>query len=151
MKKRIALVLFMAVLLLITVVGGVSGRNGHVGANRDKILGHGMVGNLAVYNETSLSAVWFTNPDCQNDIAINKVTIIRGDGTLIYEGPYVRMPEPGEGDYQVISVIKPHEIRIFLLARYMWTGAGDSTNPTAPNNRTPGAEPMALPWAVYTV
>jgi hypothetical protein len=153
MKNRIALIIVVVVVALAFVGGSVYSKGDHSKEQGDKIIHHGMVGSLITdgIDESLSSIVWFTNPDCENDITINSVSIIKGDGTLIYEGPYVMMPAPGTGDYQVVNIIKPHEIRAFVLARYMWTGAGEPANPTDPNNWMSEEEATALPWAVYTV
>lgn len=145
--------MLVVVLVLVFVGGSVYGIGAHSNSRGEKIIGHGMVGTLTTneINEPYYSMVWFSNPDCENDIAINKVSIIRMDGTVIYEGPYVRMPAPGAGDYEIVNVIKPHELRVFVLNRYMWTGAGDPANPTDPNNWMSEEEALALPWADYTV
>ena len=151
MKKRIALIMLVVVLALVLVGGSVYGIGAHSKVQGEKIIGHGMLGHLEAgggIDESLSSIVWFTNPDCENDIAIKRVAIIRGDGTLIYEGPYV---VPGADAYQVVNIIKPHEVRAFALARYMWTGAGDPLDPTDTDNWMSEEDATALPWAVYTV
>ena len=151
MKKRIALTMLAVVLVLVLVGGSAYGIAAHSKVQGEKIIGHGILGSL-IYgeiNESYSSMVWFTNPDCENDIAINKVAIIRMDGTPIYEGPYVIMPVTG--DYEVVNIIEPHEIRSFFLARYIWTGAGDPADYTDPNNWMTEEDATALPWAAYTV
>jgi hypothetical protein len=154
MKKRIALTMLVVLLVLVFVGGSVYGRGDQSRERGDKIIGHGMLGSLIIgeeIDESLSSIVWFTNPDCENDIAINKVSIIRMDGTVIYKGPYVMMPAPGAGDYEIVNVIKPHEIRALTLGRYIWTGASDPADPTDPNNWMSEEEATALPWAAYTV
>ena len=151
MKKRIALTMLVVVLALVLVGGSAYGIAAHSKVQGEKIIGHGILGSL-VYgeiNESYSSMVWFTNPDCENDIAINKVAIIRMDGTPIYEGPYVIMP--ATGDYEVVNIIEPHEIRSFFLARYIWTGDGDPADYTDPTNWMTEEDATALPWAAYTV
>ena len=144
--------IILAVVLTLALVGGTAyGVDTHGKIKGDKIIGHGMVGSLVFdgIDESYTSMVWFTNPDCKKDITISKVAIIRGDGVLIYEGPYVMMP--ADGNYQVVDTISPHQIRAMNLGQYMWTGAGDPSNPADPDNWMAEDDANALPWAAYTV
>ena len=152
MKKRIALTMLAVVLALVLVGGSAYGIAAHSKVQGEKIIGHGILGSLIIgeeIDESYSSMAWFTNPDCENDIVIKRVAIIRGDGTLIYEGPYVMMP--GVDDYQVVAIINPHEILSMTLARYIWTGDGDPSDPTDPDNWMSEEDATALPWAAYTV
>ena len=105
MKKIIAILL--AVVLL--VAGGLGGfayaTNGHTPMTGQKLIGTGMLGSaVGVYWETVFT---FTNPDCVGEITIDRISIIRSDGTVIYE------------DTPWLEPIKPHGVRTIELDEYI--------------------------------
>jgi len=88
----------------------------------------------------------FTNPDCVNDIEITKIAIIRGDGNIIYEGPYLQVQF--DGTRAIIDrPMKPHEVWGLVLFQYMYLG-GD---PTAPSSWVDVFTAIKQPRQAYTV
>jgi hypothetical protein len=84
--------------------------------------------------------VSFTNPDCVSEITIDRVSIIRDDGGVLYEGPlsglnYIWGPYVGD-------VLGPHQTVIFFLRQSIpdgnggWLSEGDA---------------LAMPLHTYTV
>jgi len=53
-----------------------------------------------------------TNPDCVDEITIEKISIISGNGTGMYEGPIL-----GLDGTPLPDTMQPHEIRIISLSR----------------------------------
>ena len=151
MKKKLVLALLAIFLVLAVVGGGVYGNNHKAWGN--KLVGFGQLGifNIPGYFEGSNSLFHFTNPDCDTDIAINKVSVISSNGAIVYEGPYVKMPPPGMmGPYEVVNIIRPHEMLEISLPSYIWTGAIDA-DPTNPGNWLPISLAVNQSLVFYTV
>ena len=88
-----------------------------------------------------------TNPDCVGEITIERISIIRGDGTVVYEGPLLKqIVEDGEVvDSRPITTLKPHEIRGINLQWFM-------PDPEDPDHQWMSRwEALLLPLASYTV
>ncbi len=105
--KRIIIAVVLAVVLIAGGLGGfVYATNGsHEPMTGQKLVGTGLNGSaVGVYWETGFT---FTNPDGVSEITIEQISIIRSDGTVIYEGtPWL---EP----------IKPHGVRTIELDEYI--------------------------------
>ena len=125
MKKTIIAVVLAVVLL----AGGLGGfayaqSNSHVPMTGQKLVGYGRLGLQP--DGMWLSGSWFniTNPDCVSEITIERISLIRRDGTVIYEGPLLRLvrDENGEVEYEIpiTESMKPHQIWGGLaLGRFM--------------------------------
>lgn len=111
MKKTIAILL-----VVVLVVGGLGGFayaqvNGHVPMTGQKLVGCGAYGSKPVGDETYHLHTMFTivNPDCVSEITIHRVSIIDQYGTVWYEDePLWPSNEP----------MKPHELRSIELHDY---------------------------------
>lgn len=99
--KRLIAILLTAVLL----AGGLGGfayanSNPHIPWLGDKLIGTSRFGKYVNPDERVFydAQFNFTNPDCVNEIKIEGISIIRDDGKVIYEGPYLaqRMDEDSE-------------------------------------------------------
>ncbi len=112
MKKIIAIVL--ALVLLAT--GGAAGfvyaqNNEHEPMTGQKLVGGGGCSvDGDIFFETVLS---FTNPDCVGEIAIEQVSIIAPDGTVIHKGELL---DPA-GD-PLPMTLGPHEAGFIVLRDY---------------------------------
>ena len=117
MKKKILLALLAVGLLAAGLAGGAYAAGSHNPVHGNKLVGFspfgmksevlpGPTGNIThkIYDYCYFS---FTNPDCVNDITIERVSIIKGDGTLIDEFT------------PVIPVLKPHGVRIIELSKWI--------------------------------
>jgi hypothetical protein len=105
----------------------------------------------------------FTNPDSVEDITIEKVLITRGDGSVVYEGPFIQarfMAGPGippHYERTIIDEVMPHEIKGFCLTDYFWVGPPDDSMDasdeelTNNDNWMPRSEAENQGWATYTV
>ncbi len=97
-----------------------------------KLVGSGLLGTQPLddgtydYHETLSS---FTNPNCVSEITIERISIFRMDGTVIYEGPLLT-----RGGELWTEPMKPHETRLLSVHWYM-----------------PGEAECLLPIAPYTV
>ena len=90
MKKIVFLV--MAVVLIAGAVGGFAYAQSdttHQPMTGQKLVGWGLFGNApgAIPGTIFNTILVLTNPDCVSQITINRISIIAGNGTLIYEGP----------------------------------------------------------------
>ena len=65
------------------------------------------------------SSFTFTNPDCVSEITIERLSIIRGNGEVIYEGPMLRR-DGTLGPY--LMKLKPHATRFVILSTYVPAG-----------------------------
>ena len=133
MKKKIVLSLLVVVLVLAGLSGGVYASNIHKANVGDKLVGLGSSGTFeipSVLKEWSNSVFFFTNPDCINSIDITKISVIRGDGTVIYEGPFIWVLLDGTR-VVVTEPMQPHQVRAISLASYMYKGTGEITDPNS--------------------
>ena len=151
--KKIIVVLLAAVL----VVGGLGGvayaqiNSSHLPMTGQKLVGTSEFG-TDQYSEderlTMQASFTFTNPDCVSEITIERISIIRGDGTLIYEGPLLQQRrEEGEivESTPVTWPMKPHELWGIGLQDYM-------PDPDDPDHEWKAIdEALFQPLATYTV
>ncbi len=134
MKKKIALVSLVAVLLLAGLAGAVYATVDHQVVQGQKLIGVGQLGKMTrSWGTVQFSQSFrFTNPDGVGEITITQVSVIKGDETVIYEGPFIRVRTVD--DILVRTVItdpmSPHEIRYIGLRTYMWKGTADITDPS---------------------
>ncbi|MBA7648624.1 hypothetical protein ES703_56412 [subsurface metagenome] len=123
MKKIIAIVL--AVMLVAGGLGGFvyANSSSHQPMTGEKLVGTGRLGLQP--NGEWLSGSWFlfTNPDCVGKITIERISIIRGDGTVIYEGPLLELVRNGDGEVvdriPITTPMKPHRIWGVPLGHFM--------------------------------
>ena len=116
MRKIIAIVL--AVVLVAGGLGGFAYAQGtHQPVTGQKLVGVAQLGKTPT-GHTSIGVFRFTNPDCVSEIAIQQVSIMRGDGTVIYEGPYLATKIDEDGSISrtpIYGPMKPHGIRVVRL------------------------------------
>ena len=122
MKKIIAIVL--AVMLVAGGLGGFvyANSSSHQPMTGEKLVGTGRLG-LQPDGEW-LSGSWFlfTNPDCVGEITIERISIIRRDGKVIYEGSLLELVrEDGEvvEERPITKPMKPHRIWGVPLGYFM--------------------------------
>lgn len=161
MKKRIALALSLVALLLVTLGGGVYAAGTHGPAPVNKLVGVGYLGMETFpsgLTENQGGGFTFTNPNCDDEITITQVSIFREDGSIVYQGPYIKVtppppviPPPPETREVITRPMEPHEVWGVGLGTYMWTGEGDPADLTDPDNWLTIPEVNALPLQPYTV
>jgi len=151
MKKII--VILLAVVLVAAGLGSLAyaNSNSHVPWRGDKLIGTSPFGTdqySADEHRTMHASFIFTNPDCVNKIKIGGISIIRGDGTVIYEGPLLwQRHEDGEIVESTIVdwSMEPHDIWSVVLMCYM-------PDPGDPDHEWMSLdEALAQPLAQYTV
>jgi len=138
------------------VAGGLGGfayanSNSHVPWRGDKLIGTSPFGRLQYSPDERLTmhaSFIFTNPDCVNKIKIGRISIIREDGTVIYEGPLLRQRQE---DLEIVEStivdwpMEPHDIWSVDLMCYM-------PDPGDPDHEWMNLdEALAQPLAQYTV
>lgn len=121
MKKIIA-VLLALVLLVVGGLGGIAYAqdNSHEPMTGEKLVGLGPCGiapGMLFYTNFAL-----TNPDCVSAIAIERLSVIGADGTVIYEGP----PLIGMQGEELTTPLEPHQSVDIQLPYYV---VGGSANP----------------------
>src|SRR4030043_325902 len=89
MKKIVFLVI--AIVLITSAVGGFTyaqSQDSHQPMVGQKLVGWGLFGNAPTAIPPTIFNTIFilTNPDCVNQITIDRISVIAGNGTLIYEG-----------------------------------------------------------------
>lgn len=143
MKKKILLIV-LVVCLVIGGIGGVIYANGeHEPMKGEKLVGLALMGtvpnranNLGKYEYYPIFQV--TNPDCSSPITIKGLSIIKQDGTTMYQGPLVSpliYPEGADSYREIIDTILPHQVIKFQLPHYQWKGEGqDPDDVTAMDN-----------------
>ncbi len=115
MKKTIIAVV-LAVVLLAGGLGGFvyASNNSHVPMTGQKLVGFGRLGLPPDGSWLSMSWFNFTNPDCVSEITIERISLIRRDGTVIYEGPLLRLVRDENGEVvdeiPITESMKPHQI-----------------------------------------
>jgi len=121
MKKIIAVAL--AVVLVAGGLGGFAYANSssHEPLTGQKLVATSQFGSVHAYGGlvTYEALFTFTNPDCVGEITIEQISIIRGDGAVIYEGPFRRQTmEGGEvvDSTPVTLPMKPHEVWMVKVA-----------------------------------
>jgi len=115
MKKLIIIVL--AVVLLAGLGGGYAyAQTVHQPMVGEKLIGFGPSG-IAPGNQAFIMATEFflTNPDCVSEITINRISVIKADGTPIYEGPLL----VGMQGEEFTGTLKPHQIVDAFLPYYI--------------------------------
>jgi len=83
------------VLTLVLIAGALGGfayaqsQETHQPMVGQKLVGWGLFGNApgAIPGTIFNTILVLTNPDCVSQITINRISVIAGNGTLIYEGP----------------------------------------------------------------
>ena len=119
MKKKILLALLAVGLLVTGFASGVYAIEGHNPVKGNKLVGCGALGKHGenpILKDSSMFT--FTNPDCSNSITIERVSIIRGDGVLIYEGPYLYIRS--DGTRVPLIELKPHRQGKIELWNWIW-------------------------------
>ena len=133
MKRIIAIVL--AAVLVVAGLGGFAYAqvNGHQPMAGQKLVGWGAVG-MSSPSKVSILATDFnlTNPDCVNEITVDRISVFKADGTVIYEGPLI----VGMLGEELTAPLAPHQtVDIFLLYYVLVFEYGiDPTQPADPED-----------------
>lgn len=154
MKKKIVISLLVVVLVLAGLAGGVYAGGPHEAEWGNKLVGMGWMGTWTPvpYGKDYIHSVFsFANPDPVNSIEITKVSIIRADGTVVYEGPYIQVGVP-PGETELVREIvtrpmEPHEIWGIASFFYMYKG-GELTDP---DSWLDSGEAFEQPFEQFTV
>ena len=151
MKKFIIVIL--AVVILVGGLGGYAyAQIDHQPMKGQKLIGTTEQGTFVTWT-THLywGAFKLINPDCVGEITIERIALIRGDGTVIYEGPLlelVRDETTGEvvQEIPITEPMKPHSVHVIVLNIFM-------KDPDAPDPDRWLTVPEAneLPLASYTL
>ena len=147
--KRIALTILIVVLFVATLAGTAYAVGDHQPIRGDKLVGIGEMGTrlFGAQNQSrdeQSTEFRFTNPDCVSEITIERVSIIDETGTIVYEGPFIKVED---GVRTIQNEISPHEVCLIKLSEYMYEG-GDLTEPDS--WKTP-ADAMSQDLTTYTV
>jgi len=149
--KKVALVLVLVICLVALVAGGVTTLaqgDLHEPMVGKKLVGAGYLGYVelphAQQMQWNISHFVMTNPDCVENITIERLSIIRGDGTLIYEGPFYatygvrnetnRTVDVNNVIREEVTTLAPHDTVDVVLAFIMpdgadgWLSYGDAMN-----------------------
>ena len=117
MKKIVFLVI--AVVLIAAAVGGFAyaqSQNAHQPMVGQKLVGWGPLGQDIgpgdTPNRLNYGRLLITNPDCVSEITIDRISIMAGNATVIYEGELL-LPDGSEK-----TILKPHETAVIDLASY---------------------------------
>lgn len=119
--KKAALVLAL-VLLICTVFASVAYAVGdHAPMVGRKLAGYGPIGYQGERPGKIVMQTMFTigNEDCTYAININRISLVKGDGTLAYEGPLYRN---GNTAGVPISILQPHQVEPIVLADWIAEG-----------------------------
>lgn len=154
--KKVLLLLLPVILLLGGLAGAVYAVGEHQPAKDQKLVGVGHLGEKTYpWGSIKHQTVFrFTNPDCVEEIAITKVSIISENETVIYEGPYIDVTGPSNNPVRTVidEPMSPHEVRNLPLFYYMWTGGGlDPNDLTANDNWLSSSDAQDTDMAFYTL
>ncbi len=123
--KKVFISLLVAVLVLAIAGGSVYAAIGHTYPPGKKLVGLGPLGTMAIgapppimmTNSTNFN---FTNPNCDKSITITQVSILRQDGSVVYQGPYLDVSSAPPTSRTINSnPMGPHESRSIMLQFYM--------------------------------
>jgi hypothetical protein len=129
-KKIIAVLL--AVVLVAAGLGSFAYAqvNGHEPMTGQKLVGMAALGHFdsGQVRRFAIATLGINNPDCVAEITIEKMVIIGEDGSVVYEGPFLRTPisNPSSPDppEQMTRPLKPHEGWECFLASCIPDGEG---------------------------
>lgn len=149
--KKMSLIFLVCVLPLAAFAGGVYAEGDVHPVTANRLVGVGDLGTLAGPNITIYTVFAFTNPDDVEEITITKVSIIEGNGDLVYDGPYIYVTP--DGTYREVKPdpMTPHEIWQIRLQAYMWTGLGIPDDLTDVNNWMSRVDALNKELKAYTV
>jgi len=154
MRKIIYISLLAVILIVLGAVGGVYAID-HQPLQGNKLTGTGALGIAQLGPSTnSWSTVFLiTNPDCNSDIKINKVSLIRCDENLntevVYEGPLINTTL--SGTRTIVTNLSPHQTVEVALPSWMYTGGGsDPNDPTEANDWMDPGTASSQPRDIYT-
>ncbi len=130
MKKRIIIVVCVVALLLAGVGGSVYAAT-HTPVKGSKLIGLAHLGTITDVTGNCNAKFYFNNPDCTNKITISKVCIIKGNGSVVYEGSYIQYDPSTNKRTKVTTVMNPHNVWVIPLANYMYKGSDTVTRATS--------------------
>jgi len=117
--KRILLIIAMVCLLSITLAGVAYAITGHAPVVGTKLVGYGPIGTEASGDTCYYTIFTVTNPDCSNSISLGQLSVVRADGTVLYEGSFEDALTS-----TVITSLEPHGVAMVRLVDYV-----EVTNP----------------------
>jgi len=132
MKKIVFLVI--ALVLIAGAVGGFAYAQGqitHQPMTGQKLVGWGPlgqdIGTGDTPNRLNYGRLLITNPDCVSEITIDRISIMAGNSTVIYEG-LLLTPDQLE-----LTILGPHQVAVIDLASYFIL-QGYISDPTDPRS-----------------
>jgi hypothetical protein len=130
-KKKVAIAL-LAVVLLLAGLGGVVYAATDESVHGDKLVGLAPLGSITQPDGIirQYGVFYFTNPDCVNKITITQVSIMRMNGSIVYQGPFINA-QPGQPREVITRPMEPHEVWSIFLFNYMYKGTGELTDPNS--------------------
>ena len=126
MKKKIFLIILVVCLVLGGIGGAIYANVVHTPMTGNKLVGTffmGTMGNDELGSYANRSHFVITNPDCENIITINEMSVLAEDGTVIYQGPLVSRPiQNPDGSYyrEVVTELLPHQTELSWVHNLMW-------------------------------
>jgi hypothetical protein len=129
MNKRIILILLAVAVVIGAVAGGITyAQMEHQAMKGSKLVGTAWLGTKA-RDTGNITFVWtgtfgINNPDCVNDINIERLSIIKDDGSVVYEGDLLQCGEDVNDPRQPVTILQPHEQLFIPLDWWMPDGAG---------------------------
>jgi hypothetical protein len=114
--KKTALLIGAILLAVAGFAGAAYAAGDHQPTAGTKLIGYGPYGYADTENEVYYTAFTITIPDCVNSITIDRMSIVRGDGTPIYEGPVYQ--SGNVGGTQITSLL-PHQVVFIRLVDWL--------------------------------
>ena len=111
-------------LTVLMLLAGLAGGYAYAQTTHQPMLGQKLVGwgpaGVTLGADPSISAtlIKLTNPDCLGEIKIDRVSVFKDDGTVIYEGPPI-VGAPGEELTELTDPLQPHESANIFLPLYV--------------------------------
>ena len=128
MKKRIILIVLALALVIGAVAGGITyAQVEHQPMKGNKLVGTALLGAKeaepgVTFGFTALFTI--NNPDCVHDINIERLSIIKDDGSVVYEGDFLQCGEYVNDPRQPVTSLQPHEQVFIPLDWWMPDGIG---------------------------
>ena len=152
MKKRIILIVLALALVIGAVAGGlVYAQVEHQPMTGNKLVGTAMLGTLA--QETGDVTFYWTgifainNPDCVHNINIERLSIIKDDGSVVYEGDLLQCGEYVNDPRQSVTNLQPHEQVFIPLNWWMPDGAGGWLSPDETSSQDMQGYTVEILWS----
>jgi hypothetical protein len=140
--KRTLVIASVAAVLIFSLLAGVVLAFNHQPVVGKKLVGIGRSGYQDTFARNIFNTeVKLTNPDCAKTMTINKISIIRGDGTVMYEGSFW-VPLGASGTRTNVNpVLNPHQCIMFPLNAMIYKGTNQPF-PPLPDQQFPPTIPV---------